>query len=46
MNDFDQVDTWLEEYEAWLNSPVCSECGVHPDEEDEEHEEGCPYGEE
>ncbi len=35
----------IEEYsddEAWLDSPVCSECGIHP-EEDEEHEEGCQY---
>lgn len=37
-----ELETW--EDEGYLNSPVCSECGVHP-EEDEEHDEGCPYGE-
>lgn len=34
----------IEEEDAYLNSPVCVGCGIHP-EEDEEHEEGCPQGE-
>lgn len=30
-----------EDEDAWLNSPVCIECGCHP-EEGEDHDEDCP----
>lgn len=33
-----------EEFDAWLNSPVCSSCGCHP-EEGEDHDDECEFWE-